>query len=451
MRLSAIALIALLGATTPGHAADLVSVYEAARESDPVFQQAVADLNARQELLPQARAAVRPSVSADAAYDRVDQQSDFDNGLSEDGTYNQLSYGVELTQPLYDARAFSGVDVAEARVAGAEADFRAAEQTLFSRVAERYFAVLDARVALRAAQAEVKAIERQLEQAKQRFEVGVIARTDVEEAQARADLARAAMLEAEDALASARERLRVVTGVMPDTLEVVRPEVTLQPPEPVSEALWRERAEEQNPSLQAARYAAQAAMDSVDVARGERYPSVDARARYGYTDSGGGENGGLERDQLVLGVQVSVPLYLGGGIGSRVREAQYRYTEARARLEEVRRDVGRSTADALRGVIIALQRVRALDQARQSTRAALEATEAGFEVGTRTIVDVLDAQQELFRAIRDYEQARHSYLLNTLRLREAAGSLDRDALASVNALLVPADSEVEYGMDPGGQ
>lgn len=414
---------------------DLLGLYREARLSDPVYQQAIANRDAREELLPQARAGVRPSINATAGADATWQEQDTRVGESFDDTYSGYSYGVELRQPLYNYSLNREVDRADAQVSQARAEFASAEQQLILRVAERYFAVLDARVAVEAAEAEVAAIERQLEQAQQRFEVGVIARTDVEEARAQFDLAEAARLLAESDLESALEQLREVTGLATERVSPVREGIELSPPSPTDQDAWRQRAEEQNLALIAAREAASVAMAGVEVARGGHYPRVDGVASYGYRDSGGGQQGGIESDTATIGVQIELPLYAGGGTSSRVREAQFRYTEARERLEEARRSVNRSAADAYRGVVTSLQQVRALDQARDSTRTALEATEAGFEVGTRTIVDVLDAQRETIRAERDYEQARHSYLINTLRLQEAAGSLSEDDLAAVNQLL----------------
>ncbi len=431
-------------ATAPALAQDdLLSLYRQARVSDPVFQQAIADRNAREELLPLARSNLRPFVSANAGADRTWESAESArfNGGAEDDAYNNYSYGIQLTQPLYNYSRFEELQRADAQVAQARADFASAEQELMIRVSDRYFFVLDARVAVEAAEAQLAAIERQLDQAQQRFEVGVIARTDVEEAQAAFDLAQADLLVARSALESAREQLREVTGMAVEDVFQVRPELELTPPTPADQDAWRRRAEEQNWALLAARRAAEAAMESVGVARGDRYPTVDGFVSYGYQDSGGGRQGRVEGDSATIGIQIELPLYTGGGTSARIRQAQFRYTEARQVLEQVRRTVNRNAANAYRGVVTALRRVDALDQARDSTRAALEATEAGFEVGTRTIVDVLDAQREVIRAERDYEQARHDYLLNTLRLQQAAGILSEDDIAAINTLLWSREAE----------
>ncbi len=426
--------LSVFTASMSAQAENLLQIYELAKTTDPTFQQAVANRQAEEEALPQARAALRPDVSLNGAYNVIDSESNL-SGADSDDQYRQLSYGVSLSQPLYRSATRSAVSVANARVEQARAEFALAEQDLIVRVAERYFAVLDAREAVEAAEASLAAIERQLEQAEQRFEVGVIARTDVEEARAQSDLARAELLQAEDDLENRREELRELTDQAPGMLQAVRTEIELTRPEPADIDQWRERAEAENRELAAARLAAEAAMQTIDVERGGRHPTLDLVAGYDGIDRYGAGGRDPSSDQLSAGIELSLPLYQGGGLSSQIREAQFRYTAAREALESTRRAISRNTANAYRGVVTALERVRALDQARISTQAALDATEAGFEVGTRTIVDVLNAQRELFNAERDYEQARHAYLLNTLVLQQAAGSLTVEDLMRVNNLL----------------
>ncbi len=426
--------IGLLPATSALAADSLLGVYERARQSDPQFQQAIADRQARAQALPQAKALLRPNLSLNSAYETIDSDSDL-SGSRSDVEYEQLSYGVSLTQPLYRYARGQGVDQASALVEQANATFSFAEQSLILRTAERYFAVLDAREALDAAQASLQAIERQLEQAQQRFEVGVIARTDVEEAKAQADLARAQRLQADNELASRREALRELTDRAPAVLAGLQEGVDLSAPSPADPEQWRTRAQTDNAQFIAAKFAAEAAMQGVDVERGSRFPQLDVVASYDGVEQYGNNGRDPSSDQYRAGLELTIPFYQGGGVSARVKEAQFRYTEAREILEQTRRTVSRDAANAYRGAITALERVRALDQARISTQAALDATEAGFDVGTRTIVDVLNAQRERFNAERDYEQARHAYLVNTLRLRQAAGSLSLEDLRAVNALL----------------
>ncbi|HKJ94072.1 MAG TPA: TolC family protein, partial [Gammaproteobacteria bacterium] len=261
----------LAGSATAFADQDLVTTYQEALQSDPVYQQAIANRNAVEEQLPQAKANVRPQITGNGSLQQVHSNTDFDNAGSLSEDFHQLNFGAQLSQTLYDWSNFKQVDQAQAVVKQAKANFSAAQQGLVVRVAQRYFGVLDAQVALQAAQAELKAIKRQLEQARQRFEVGVIARTDVEQAKARYDLSQASLLQAQDNLESARERLRELIGAAPEPLYSVRDGVNFTSPKPSDESAWRQRAEDQNPTLLAARYGAQASMKGVDVARGGHY------------------------------------------------------------------------------------------------------------------------------------------------------------------------------------
>lgn len=415
---------------------DLMRVYEIARTMDPEFQQAMATLRAAEQQLPQARSGLKPNISATAGVDSIWEDSDISSPeVDPSGDYQRLRYGVTLTQPLYRFDQSKLVDQADIIVNRAEITFSFAEQDLILRVAERYFAVLDAEESVKAAEANLQAIGRQLEQAEERFEVGVIARTDVEEARARADIARADLLDAQDRLNAEREAIRQLTNQDHQTLSPVREGVELTAPQPASIDRWRQLAENENLELAAAQLTASAAMTEIDVRRGNSRPRVDLVAGYTGTEQYDRNGQDASANELTAGIQLSIPFYQGGFTSARVSEAQSQYTGALESLEQTRRTVSGNAADSYRGVLTALERVKALDQARASTRSALEATEAGFEVGTRTIVDVLNAQREVFNAERNYQQARHAYFVNSLRLQLAAGALSVDELAKINRML----------------
>lgn len=415
---------------------DLMQIYEMARTMDPEFQQSIATLRAAQEQLPQAKSGLRPSVSATAGADSIWEDSDISSpDVDPSGDYQRLRYGVTFTQPLYRFDQAKLVDQADLAVNRAEISFSFAEQDLILRVAERYFAVLDAEEGVKAAEANLQAIRRQLEQAEQRFEVGVIARTDVEEARARADIARADLLEAQDQLNAQREAIRQLTNQEHAALASVQEGVALTTPQPSSIERWRQLAETENLELAAAQLTASVAMTEIDVQRGTGRPRIDFVAGYTGTELYDRYDQDTSANELKAGIELSIPFYQGGFTSSRIREAQSQYTGALESLEQTRRTVSRNAADSYRGVLTALERVKALDQARSSTRSALEATEAGFEVGTRTIVDVLNAQREVFDAERNFQQARHAYFVNSLRLQLAAGALSVDELARVNRML----------------
>jgi len=447
---AAACLVAGTLAAAPAFAAqDLMDVYQQAKQSDPQIKQAKAQYQAAQEAKPQARAGLLPQLNAGAEASRTHQETTYSNApaLLQNSTqdYNTYQYSINLTQPLFRWSTYKRLDQADASVAQAAAQYAAAEQDLMVRVANRYFGVLDAVDRLQVAQAQERAIKRQLEQARQRHEVGLIARTAVEEAKARYDSARADVIAAENAVDSAREALREITGVPMGELAKVPSDIPLNSPKPNDAKAWADKAEEQNWQLTASRHAAEAAMANVGVQRGGHYPTLDLVGSYGEQDQSGGSFQGAGQDvtSATVGIQLNVPIFSGGATSSKVRQAQYQYTDARENLEQVHRSVLRQTADAYRGVESSIQRVKALAQAKVSNKSALDATQAGYEVGTRTIVDVLDAQQNYFQAQRNYQQAVYDYLLNTLNLKQAAGTLGPDDLRAING-------ELRQG-DEGGQ
>lgn len=423
-------------------APDLMNVYQQAKENDPVLKQARAQYQAAQEARPQARAGILPQLDATGSYTWTDEQTEYDrNAPDREEDYTTLQYGLELRQPLFRWSTYKRLDQADASVAQAAAQFAAAEQDLMIRVSERYFAVLDAEDQLSVARSQERAIERQLEQARQRFDVGLIARTAVEEAKARYDLARAEVIAAENQVDSSRQALRELTGAMVGEIASVDDDIPLNRPSPNDAEAWADKAREQNWQITAARRNAEASMANIGVQRGGHYPTLDLVGSYGVNERSDGrsptglETGNVETTQTQVGVQLNIPIFSGGATSSQVRQAQHEYTNAREQLEEVHRSILRQTADAFRGVESSILRVQALEQALVSTSAALEAVEAGYEVGTRTVVDVLDAQNDRFQAQRDYQQAVYDYLLNTLRLKLAAGTLSPEDLRAVNRQL----------------
>ena len=418
-------------------AEDLMTIYRQAKRSDPVLKQSQAAYSASQELKPEARAALLPSISASAGYDREYQKwSPVGPSILQPGSDNftNWNYGIQLTQPLFHYSSLVLLKQADARIGQAAAEQAAAEQNLMIRAAQRYFDTLSAMDDLRYAKADEEAIKRQLDQARQRYKVGLIASTDVQEAKARYDLARARVIAAENGLANAKEALRELTGSEHGTLAELGREVPLKKPDPENVSAWEGKAQQQNWQLAAAKKAAQVAMENIRVQRGGHYPTLDLVGQYGKQNSGGGYLP-LDTNTASLGLQVNVPIYQGGGVNAKVSQAQYQYTGAEQKLEEVRRTVIRKTTDSYRGIESSILRVEALKQALASTQSALKATEAGYQVGTRTIVEVLNAQQERFGAERDYLKSQYNYLLNTLRLKQAAGTLSEDDLRLINSLL----------------
>ena len=417
--------VIMVAISTAAPAKDLVEVFELALTSDPEFLATGADHRAVQETRPQALAELRPRVRA-----TLDTRW---NERRRSGDYRSESLILSIEHPVYRRDRRIAVDQADSRIARADALYAAARQDLVVRVAERYFGVLEAEDELGFAQATLEAFEQQLAQSRQRFEVGLIAITDVEEAKAGFDLSRAQLIAAQNALDIAREALRETTGAYQERLAPLR-ETHLVMPEPADIDRWTAIALEQNLRLLAARHDTETARREIERIQAGHSPTLDAVGSFGLNDS---ESGGPLREttRADVGLRLSLPLYSGGSILSRTRESRHRYQRSLEVLERERRRAQRETRGAYLGVDSGISRVQALEQAVRSSLTAAEAIEAGFQVGTRTSVDVLDAQRDLFRARRDLSEARYRYVLDVLRLKRAAGVLSEEDLQIVSIWL----------------
>jgi outer membrane protein len=441
------------------HAASLLEIYQQALQSDPAIHEAEARRLAALEAKPQARGAYLPQLSLTGDYSMTEQtgptffQPDLVTPrLPADVTAERdvLDWGLVLQQTIFRWDSIVNLKRADKQVAKAEAVREAAQQDLIIRVAQRYFDVLGAEDRLRSIHADREAIARQLEQAKQRFEVGLIAITDVQESQAAYDQSVANEIAAKRALATAREFLREITGQHVSNLSAPKSDMPLLGPQK-SEGEWVDLSLSQNLNLVASRIDEKLARDEISYRRTGHYPSLDLTARvndidtdrtttYNYVDPNGDAQSVTFSDSLpseTEGVFLSfnLPLFAGGSTSSRVREAVYLHRASREQLQRVTRETERQARDAYLGVLSEKSRVDALNQAVASSQTALEATQAGFEVGTRTIVDVLNSQFTLYRAITNYEQARYDYLLNVLRLKQAGGTLAVQDLELIDQFL----------------
>ncbi len=460
----AIAVLATAGAS-PAYGVDLATVYEDALRADPTLKEAAANRMATMESKPQALASLLPQVSGQYVYDKsynqgtsTFQQVLFDPNDQPIGVQNvQTSFKespderqfwqLSLTQTLFRWDQFVALQQADKQVAQAEARYRAAQQDLMARSSQRYFDVLGARATLVAGEAARDAIGRQLEQAEKRFEVGLIAITDVQEAQASYDSAVAGVIEAKRSTATAQEFLREITGQYYENLADAGPDTPLIPPNPADVDVWVDTALNRNLTLQASRIGADISRDQISIQKSGHMPTVDffanrgknndkkeRRTRPDPNDFGFGDaNQKVYSD--VWGVQLQVPIYSGGSVRSNVKEAVYQHRASQEQLERVARETERSVRDAYLSVTSEISRVRALARSVESNETALRATEAGFEVGTRTTVDVLDSRRNLFEAQRDYAQSRYTYVVNALLLKQAAGNLSPADINEVNGWL----------------
>ncbi|MES0874552.1 TolC family outer membrane protein [Sinimarinibacterium sp. HSW-8] len=431
--------MALLVLPGLAHANDLMRVYALAVQNDASFRAARHARDAAIEARPQARAALLPQIGGSYGYSESREKGTeaFQNlpetPIDRDSTNRGLT--ITLNQAVFDWAAFQRLRQSGEQVALANTTLRNAEQQLLLRTAEAYFAVLSATDALRSSQAEQQAVERQLEQAKKRFEVGLSAITDVQEAQARYDLTVARVLEAEQALAQAREALTEITGEATAGIAPLREEFPLPTPQPTEVGHWVEAAKQGNLDVLAARHAAEIAARGVDVARSGHLPTLGAQLQYqDFTAEGSRFSGQTESESVTL--QLNVPIFAGGATRSGVRQAIATREQRRSELDAQERLVERNTRDAYQGVVTGAARVKAFKQAVVSSRTALQASETGLEVGTRTAVDVLNAQQQLYAAERDYLRSRYDYLLAVLRLKAATGRLTDADLREIDRLLI---------------
>ena len=447
-------------------AADLVEVYQRALQNDPQLREAEANRLATLEAKPQAVSALLPQLTASGSVSHerdngVNKQSlNFagttgDNDLSGVTITKSHRYGLDLRQSVFSWSNWVALKRADAEVAQAEADYQAARQDLVTRVAQRYFDVLASQDDLDAQQAAATAIAHQLEQSEQRYNVGLIAITDVQEARAAHDSAVATVIASKRSLASAQEALREITGDSYATLARPVDTMELVSPNPTSEEQWVQRALEQNLSLISSRLAADIARENISSARGGHAPSLELIGSVGKSVSDGDtdfSNGGtgtstLDQNGKSISLQVTFPIYAGGGTSSKVREAVYRHRASKEHLERIARQTERDTRDAYLGVLSEISRVKALKRALESNTTALKASEAGYDAGTRTAVDVLESRRLLILAQTNYSRSRYDYILNVLKLQSEAGALSRQSLDSINALL----QEPGAGLPGAGQ
>ena len=449
--------LGLLTIPVAGNAASLLEVYQQALQSDPRIHEAEARRLAALDPEPQARGALLPQIgfSGDWSDTESSGPANFPDGLggtlsgSSDSDSDNTFWQVGLRQTLFRWDQIVDLRRADKTVAKAEADREAAQQDLVVRVGQTYFDVLAAEDRLTSLHANRQAIARQLEQAKQRFEVGLIAITDVQESQAAHDQAVADEIGAKRSLATAREFLREITGQHVGNLSAPGEEFPMRTPDPNIESAWVDLALNQNLVLVSSRLDEGLARDEISYRRNGHYPTIDFVASTGSRENEGTRTTRLDNDPTNpfnssldfesdddrIGIEITVPLFTGGRTSSRVREAVYLHRAAREQLQRVTRETERSTRDSYLGVLSEMSRVEALEQAVKSSRTALEATQAGFDVGTRTIVDVLDSQFALYRSITLFYQARYDYLMNVLRLKQAAGSLQIQDLERIDQWL----------------
>lgn len=448
MRLKLLTVALALAAPFASHAEDLLDAYRQARANDPVLSQAESTRLATGESVTQARALLLPQVSAQLSLSQSDPNGPTrDSATGRDiGHTRTRSEGVSVSQSVLDLSTIADVKASRSSSEAENATYEAALQQLATRVATAYFQVLTNQDQLVFARANEQALARQLERAQQRFDVGLAAITDVQDAKAQHDTAVADVITAENTLNDSREALTQITGQPAENLKKLREQLPLDPPTPNDAKAWVAEAVKSNPSVIAAQYNVESAEHTISSARAAHLPTISATAGYNKSNSWY-ENGrspttdainsvsGNGRGTTTVGLTLNVPIFSGGATQSRVRQSIYQRDAAQDSLEVTRRQVVRDTLNYYRSVVAGVSQVEATRAAVESAESARDATEAGFEVGTRTIVDVLIAQQNLTQALSQHSQARHQFVLNKLLLKQSAGTVDVKDIEAINSLL----------------
>jgi outer membrane protein len=434
--------------TFPAAAVNLVGVHDLAAKNDPRLRAAEYRREATTENKNIARANLLPQIGAAGRWTRGNSKTKVPGIDIPSADIDTSNYGVSLFQSIYDQANYESLDVARGQITQADAIYQLAYQDFLLRVSEGYFLVLTLSDGVTFREAEEKAFKRQFEQAEQRFEVGLTAVTDVHEARASYDNARARAIVSRNNLADAKEALHELTGQYFEEYDALQEVLPLVEPDPNSAQAWVDMALQSNPAVLSTRAAVEVADANMRLARSGHLPTLDLIASYdrfknnAYVDRVIDEDGMLQeftsslknndaRATLVL----DVPIYEGGRVTAQTRQARYLLDATGQDLDDVQRGTVRLTQNAFRAILAGIQEVQAFHQAAVSAESALEATQAGFEVGTRTIVDVLIAEQRRFQAQRDNSVARHAYIINHLRLKSVAGLLDAEDLAVINQLL----------------
>lgn len=403
---------------------DLADIYQQAKQNDPQLLRAAADKDAAFEAINSSRSALLPQINLAAGY----------NVARMDGDTEGFNAGLVLSQSLYNRSSWVNLDISEKQARQSDAAYAASQQGLILRVSDAYFEVLRAMDNLEFVRAEKAAVGRQLEQTKQRFEVGLSAITDVHDAQAQYDSVLADEILAENALTNSYEELREITGQEHSDLNILdTARFSASGPQAKVLDLLKD-AESENLSLLTSRIAQDIARDRISLAESGHLPTLSFDAGYNYDDTNQFNDDGT----LTAGINLNLPVYTGGRTTSEVKQAQFSYVSASEDLEGSYRSVVKDVRAFYNNINASVGSIRAFQQAVISAQSALEATEAGFEVGTRTIVDVLDATRRLYDANRQLANARYDYIISQLQLKQAVGSLNEQDILDINTGLTEA-------------
>jgi outer membrane protein len=422
------------------YAVDIIEAYRLAQGSDPVFESARYALASAQQKIPQARAGLLPAagVVGNKGYTRADTRFTGEDPV--DRHMKSWAWNLQLTQPLIHAGNLYAYRESELLVEQATAQYAKAEQDMLLRVAEAYFGVLIAQEAIAAADAQISALDEQLGQVKRGYALGTHSVTDIDETKSRLGSARSQKVAALNDLASKRADLEKVTGQELDHLAVLGAAVTLPEPVPMDARTWMDHARTDNASVRAQTAALAAAKVDIKKNRSDYLPTIDLTSSYGSNYASNSlttpNDYATRSKSLQIGLQVNIPLYSGGMTNARVSEAVANAGKARADLEAASRQAATDAQQAFAGVVNGLAQIDALNSAVESGESAVKGNRAGYHLGIRINLDVLNAEQQLYAAKKDLAKARYDTLLQGLKLKAAAGNLEEADLLGINDFLV---------------
>ncbi|MBR9827377.1 MAG: TolC family outer membrane protein [Oceanospirillales bacterium] len=424
-------LVAGAMATSTAQAAALADLYQLSLKNDPQLKAAEATYLAGQEAVPQGRAGLLPQINAGGSYTHSDS-----------GALNQSAkdraWQVSLVQPVFDTSKWFGFQKSKVTSEQAQIQFDLAQQQLIQRSVNAYLGVLNAMSALDTAQAQERALQRRLDQVNAQFDVGLIAITDVQEAQASFDNAVVQRIDAEGALANSYEALNRLAGQTFDTVDPLREDYPIEALSPNDPAAWLEKARTGNLALKLSELGVESSRRDTQIARSGHHPKVNLEAAYGYSENEFQPSSGQWDDNSQVALTLSVPVFSGGATSSKVREAEQGLYAAQYNREDQYRAVTEQTRSLLRDLLTSVQSVKARLQSIKSRETALRATEEGFNVGTRNVVDVLQAEQALYQARLDYANARFNHVSTLFRFKLQLGTLNPDDLLALDEWLQPA-------------
>lgn len=437
-----------LSITSTASALDLTEAIVLALQHDTTYQIAQENYLAISETSSQNTSAVLPQIGFNAYIQRGETEIDRSGSVTKSDN-NSDGYSLELNQVIYNKTIFDTLTQGDATVAKALADFEAAKQDTVVRVAVAYFDILTAIATLETASAEKKAIGKQLYEGKERFEVGLIPITDVKEQQASYDIAVADEIIAINDLSNKREALRVLINVYPENLDILLDDIPLVLPEPMNINAWQKKALENNFALISAKHSVTASQSAYDASKGGHYPTLNLNASYGTTNIDARDSGftttltpALENTDTRVILSLDVPIYGGGFTSSSVRQKSHELNQARSLQEQEKRRTIANARSAYLTLETDIAQVKARKQAVISTLTSLDATQSGYDVGTRTSVDVLFSQRLVYSSQRDYAVARHSYITNSLKLKSVAGILSLADVDEINKWLIPRPAKL---------